>query len=99
MFKEDESIPGTRAVDMGTPKEYTEHVYEVYFEVGEYENTALNVFEKYLGENRKGNISKLSHGYHLKIPLQSVPDLVRLLGEKNIAIYQIVRYARADSQW
>ncbi|WP_205987520.1 MULTISPECIES: hypothetical protein [Pseudoalteromonas] len=92
-------VVGARACDMGSPREYTEHMYEVYFEVGEHENMALRTFEEYLGPDRLGFITPMDHGYLLKVPLQAVPDLVISLSEKNIAVYQVVRFARSKEVW
>ncbi|MEZ8782313.1 hypothetical protein AB6D77_06645 [Vibrio splendidus] len=79
----------------GTPRDYSEDMYNVYFEVGEWEGTALSILESFVGQSpstsTSTSISHLEFGYELAMPIQCVPDLVRLLTEKNIAIYQIVR--------
>ena len=85
--------------EIGTPRDYSESVYRVYFEVGEHNAIALNILTSYLGEDRACSIIKLTHGYELEVPIQCVPELARLLCEKNIAIYQIVRFAKTDSKW
>lgn len=75
----------------GTPRDYSEDLYRVYFEVGEWEEAALGVLESFVGSSQSMNILHLEFGYELAMPIQCVPDVVRLLNEKNIAIYQIVR--------
>ncbi|MDH6016631.1 hypothetical protein [Vibrio splendidus] len=75
----------------GTSRDYSEDMYNVYFEVGEWEGTALSILESFVGQSPSTSISYLEFGYELAMPIQCVPDLVRLLTEKNIAIYQIVR--------
>ncbi|MEZ8494264.1 hypothetical protein AB6C81_18670 [Vibrio splendidus] len=75
----------------GTPRDYSEDMYNVYFEVGEWEGTALSILESFVGQSPSTSISHLEFGYELAMPIQCVPDLVRLLIEKNIAIYEIVR--------
>jgi hypothetical protein len=41
----------------------------------------------------------LAHGYETELPIQCVPDLVRLLSAENIAVYQVVRYAKTNGVW
>jgi len=85
--------------EIGTPRDYTEDVYKVYFEVGEYNERALNILAAYLGEDKAHGIIQLAHGYEVDIPIQCVPDIARLLCDGGIAVYQIVRYAKTDSKW
>lgn len=85
--------------EIGTSRDYTEDVYKVYFEVGEYKETALNILATYLGEDKAHSITKLAHGYELEIPIQCVPDIASLLCEGGVGIYQIVRYAKTNSSW
>lgn len=95
----DEKTVQYHTSEIGTPRDYTEDVYNVYFEVGEYKEIALNIFTTYLGEDKAHSISKLAHGYELEIPIQCVPDIAKLLCEGGIGIYQIVRHAKTDSRW
>ena len=85
--------------EIGTPRDYTEDVYKVYFEVREYKESALNILATFLGEDKAHSITKLAHGYELEIPIQCVPDIASLLCEGGVGIYQIVRYAKTDSRW
>ncbi len=41
----------------------------------------------------------LAHGYETELPIQCVPDIVRLLSAENIAVYQVVRYAKTNRVW
>ena len=88
----------TRVV--GTPEEYTDDLYRVYFEVGEHENFARDVMTQFL-LSRRGDVSSFSfssislrqhaHGYEVDIPLQLVPEIVRELAARNVAVYQVIR--------
>jgi hypothetical protein len=88
----------TRVV--GTPKDYTEDLYRVYFEVGEYGNLARDVMTQFL-LSRSGDVSgdasspislrEHAYGYEVDIPLQVVPEIVRALAAENVAIYQVIR--------
>ncbi|MCA4015388.1 hypothetical protein JKP22_21585 [Vibrio vulnificus] len=83
----------------GTPEDYSEDMYKFYFEVGEWEGDALAMIESFLGNSRSKNIIHLEFGYELTMPIQCVPDLVTLLNEKNIAIYQVVRGEKTEESW
>ena len=84
----------------GTPREYTNDLYRVYFEVGEHENHAGDIMTQFL-MSRSQDIPNLSfsansirqhmHGYEVDIPLQLVPEIVRELAKKNVAIFQVIR--------
>ncbi|AQP98926.1 hypothetical protein H5154_17690 [Pseudoalteromonas sp. SR44-5] len=82
-----------------TPKDYSEDMYKFYFEVGEWKGEALTIISSFLGHYHSKNITKLEFGYELIMPIQCVPDLVSLLIEKNIAIYQIVRGEKTQETW
>jgi hypothetical protein len=85
---------------IGTPREYTNDLYRVYFEVGEHENLAGAVMTQFL-MSRSQDIPNLSfsanslrqhtYGYEVDIPLQLIPEIVRELAKKNVAIYQVIR--------
>ena len=80
--------------EIGTPKDYSDDPYLVYFEVGEHQGRARAILESYLGEDRKGCIQALSHGYTVEIALQCTPDIVKRLVDENIAVYQVNRFAK-----
>ncbi len=79
---------------IGTPRDYTGDLYRVYFEIGEFENSAKNILSKFLGTDDPDKIIKLAHGYEVELPIQCVPDIVRELSQANIAVYQVIRYAK-----
>ncbi len=81
------------------PKDYTDDLYKVYFEVGEYKGRAKKVLENYLGADQKGKIKILSHGYVVEIAMQCIPDIIGGLIAENIAIYQVNRYTKIDGSW
>ena len=92
------SSPGETS-QIGTPRDYTGDLYRVYFEVGEFENSAQKILSKYLGTDDPDKIIKLAHGYEVELPIQCVPDIVRELAQANIAVYQVIRFAKIDGNW
>ena len=86
-------------VTQGTPLDYSSAMYRVYFEVGEHKGMAKQAIETYLGPERSKNLTALPYGYECELAIQCVPDIVRELAQKNIAIYQIVRYAKTKNVW
>ena len=79
---------------IGTPRDYTGDLYRVYFEIGEFENSAKKILSKFLGTDDPDKIIKLDHGYEVELPIQCVPDIVRKFAQANIAVYQVIRYAK-----
>ncbi|CAM2777080.1 hypothetical protein [Vibrio rarus] len=75
----------------GTPKDYTEALYKVYFEVGEWQGSALQVLSQLVGQTHANTIKHLEFGYELAMPIQCIPDAVKRLADNNIAVYQVVR--------
>ena len=94
-----DAAPPYETSEIGTPKDYTDDLYLVYFEVGEHQEKAKKVLESYLGEDRKGNMQAVAHGYIVEIALQCIPDIVKRLVDENIAIYQVNRFAKSDGRW
>jgi len=88
-----------RAMTAGTPKDYSDAMYNVYFEIGEWEGAALGVLETFVGPARSKSIKRQKFGYELAIPIQCIPDIVRRLVDNNIAVYQIVRGERINASW
>ena len=84
---------------LGTPKDYTDDLYLVYFEVAEHEGKAKRILEDFLGENRKGIIQTHAHGYLVEIAMQCIPEIVRSLANKNIAVYQVIRITKLNDRW
>ena len=87
------SSPGETS-QIGTPRDYTDDLYRVYFEVDEFENSVKRILNKFLGTDDPDKIIKLAHGYEVELPIQCVPDIVRELSQANIAVYQVIRYAK-----
>lgn len=46
----------------GTPRDYSEDMYNVYFEVGEWEGTALSILESFVGQSPSTSISYFTFG-------------------------------------
>ena len=84
---------------LGTPKDYTEDMYRFYFEVGEYENAAKKIIHNFLGPERSQSMISLPYGYEIELPIQCVPDLIKQLVKENIAIYQVIRFAKTVNKW
>jgi len=83
----------------GTPRDYTEDMYRCYFEVGEHLGRAKEIISNFIGQEKAQKLLPLAYGYEVEMPIQAVPDLVRLLANSNIAVYQVVRYAKTNSVW
>ena len=83
----------------GTPLDYSSAMYRVYFEVGEHQGMAGQAIEAYLGPERARNLTALPYGYECELAIQIVPDIVRELAKRNIAVYQVVRYAKTKNVW
>ena len=98
-MKSTDAVPAYETSETGTPKDYTDDLYLVYFEVGEHQGTAKSLLEAYLGDERKGTIQTLPHGYIVEIALQCTPDIVKRLTEANIAVYQVNRFAKVNGRW
>jgi hypothetical protein len=83
----------------GTPRDYSEDLHRVYFEVGEHNGIAGRVIADYLGPLRLQSLVTLAHGYECDLPVQAVSDIVRALCRENIGVYQVVRIARVEGRW
>lgn len=84
--------PPCKTLEIGTPHDYTQDVYRVYFEVTDPNGIAGKIIADFVGDENA--ILALAHGYELELPIQCVPEIVRLLSAENIAIYQVVRFVR-----
>jgi hypothetical protein len=89
--------PGMSVI--GTPLDYTEHLYQFYLEVPHFDGTAERLIREFLGERHAARMRSLAHGFELVMPIQCAPDLVRRLAGANIAVYQLVRVARTTGEW
>lgn len=98
-MRNDEADPPYETLEIGTPLDYTTDVYRVYFEVADVDDTVYTLLQDFAGADRADTILCLAHGYELELPIQCVPDIVKMISSKNIAIYQVVRYAKTASSW
>lgn len=83
----------------GTLRDYSEDMYKIYFEIGEYQKVGLRVLSAFVGELHSKHILQLEFGYEVTMPIQCIPEIVRLLTQENIAIYQIVRGEKTKETW
>lgn len=98
-MKNTEADPPCETRELGTPQDYTHDVYRVYFEVVDSFGSARKIIAEFLGAERSTGIITLAHGYEVELPIQCVPEIVRLLNAENIAVYQVVRYAKTNGVW
>jgi len=75
----------------GTLRDYSDDMYNIYFEIGEHQGVGLAILTRFVGELHSNLILPLEFGYEVTMPIQCVPEVVKLLNEENIAIYQIIR--------
>ncbi|MFN4161946.1 MAG: hypothetical protein ACK4FW_08205 [Stenotrophomonas sp.] len=84
----------------GTPREYSDALYRVYFEVGEWQDIARDAITAFLVERSRDHpafdfapaaLEVKAHGYEVDLPMQLIPEVVRVLAERNVGIYQVVR--------
>jgi hypothetical protein len=94
-----DAVPPYETSEIGTPLDYSNDVYRVYFEVRDHGLVAKKIISDYVGEERASKIVTLTHGYETELPIQAVPDIVRLLAAEDIAVYQAVRYAKTHGVW
>ena len=94
-----DAVPPYESSDIGTPKDYSSDVYRVYFEVSDPHGAAGKIIADFVGPHRAASMIVLAHGYETELPIQCVPDLVRMLSAENIAVYQVVRYAKTNGVW
>ena len=98
-MKSTNAQPPYETLEIGTPLDYTSDMYKVYFEVREHDGLVLKLLTDFLGDERASDINTLAHGYELELPIQVIPEVVRLLSQNNIGVYQVVRYAKTNSTW
>ena len=96
-MKSTDAHPLYETKEIGTPLDYTDDLYRVYFELMDVDGKAGEIITGFLGAEQIDSIMKLDYGYEVELPIQSVPDIVRELSRHNIAIYQVVRYAKVKS--
>ena len=62
--------------------------------MAKHQGMAEKGFRDYLGPERSRNLTILPFGCECELAIQCVPDIVREGAEKNIAVSQVVRYAK-----
>lgn len=84
----------------GTPYDYSDTFYRVYFEVGEWQNIARDAINDFMVERSRAyrhwthspdDLHRCEHGYELDLPNQIIPELAQTLSARNLLVYQIVR--------
>lgn len=70
----------------GTPFDYSDDKVNVYFEVAD-KLSAREVLEgiQYIGE-----LNESKYGFEVIIAIQQIPEVIRSLSKRNIAIYAVV---------
>ena len=84
---------------IGTPLDYSEELYRFYLETVDVDGTAERVLASFLGPRHAQRLHRLAHGFEFVAPIQCAPDLIRLLTQDNIAVYQLVRQAKVEGAW
>jgi hypothetical protein len=84
---------------IGTPLDYSEDLYRFYLETVDADGTAERVLRDFLGPRHEKRLHRLAHGFEFVAPIQCAPDLIRLLTQENIAVYQLVRQAKVEGTW
>jgi hypothetical protein len=87
------------ATRIGTPLDYSESVYRFYLELADCGPATRRLIEEFLPPYHAMRLVALDYGFEFEMPIQCAPDLVRLLLSRNIAIYQLVRLAKAKADW
>jgi len=98
-MKSNDAIPPFETTEIGTPLDYTEDLYRFYLEVRDIDGTVEKLLCDFLGTAQAEQLQRLTHGFELSLPIQCVPDIIRLLTHENVAVYQIVRYAKVAGSW
>lgn len=87
---------------VGTPADYSDRLYRVYVEVGEWQHIARDAITALLLDRSRVHpafdftpaaLHVRPHGYEVDLPMQLIPERVRALAECNVAVYQVVRAA------
>jgi hypothetical protein len=98
-MKSRDAIPPSEGSVIATPLDYSEELYRFYLETLDVDGTAERVLRSFLGPRNAKRLHRLAHGFEFAAPIQCAPDLIRLLTQENIAVYQLVRQAKAEGTW
>ena len=94
-----DAIPPSEGAVIATPLEYSEELYRFYLETVDVDGAAERVLASFLGPRHAKRLHRLAHGSEFVAPIQCAPDLIRLLTQENIAVYQLVRQAKVEGTW
>lgn len=98
-MKNTETTRPFESSEIGTPRDYTDNLYRVYFELPDPDGLAGKIIADFVGPERACAILRLAHGYETELPIQCIPEIVRLLALQNLSVYQVVRYAKSGGVW
>jgi hypothetical protein len=98
MDPSDANPPFDRPVT-GTPLDYSEDLYRFYLETADVGGTPERLLRRFLGPRHAQRLRRLAHGFEFAAPIQCAPDLLRLLTQENIAVYQLVRQTKVEETW
>ena len=98
-MKSRDAIPPSEGSVIATPLDYSEELYRFYLETLDVDGTAERVLRSFLGPRNAKRLHRLAHGFEFAAPIQCAPDLIRLLTQENIAVYQLVRQAKVEGTW
>ena len=70
----------------GTPFDYSNNKLPVYFELADKQNARKSIERIPFIEN----IKDLEHGFEIELTIQQIPEVIRSLSQKNIAIYSVI---------
>jgi hypothetical protein len=94
-----DTSPPFEVLRTGTPLDYSEDLYGFYVETVDIDGTAERALRDFLGPRHAERLRRLAHGFEFAAPIQCAPDLIRLLTQQNIAVYQLVRRAKVEGSW
>jgi hypothetical protein len=89
----------------GTPRDYSDQLYRVFFEIGEFEGLGKRIIMDYLTDNghrvdpQSYLLQTTPYGYELEIPMQVIPEIIQALNREKVAVYQVVRIAGPYGSW
>ena len=94
-LKNTDAKPAYETLEIGSPLDYTNDVYRVYFEVPDATHEAKKIISSFLGPERSEKIVTLAHGYEMALGCNIgyfiVPTLrVNVIKLKGLAAYGFV---------
>lgn len=85
--------------NVGAPNDYSEDLYRFYLEVVDKNSIVKDILFDFLGPIHRLSVLDMPHGYEFDMPIQCAPEVVRILSQSNIAIYQLIRIRRVEGHW